>query len=274
MFKEYMNLIEFSNDYKIIDDRALLIHGDSNQIIKESFKGLSNKIDAVITDPPYKFKKSGGPLFGRKKSFMDGIRKNDLADGFNSEILEVLGLFANSSICFYHNDQAHEILSLYSAPDYNNALDELYPRYVNITWQKTNPIPLANKHYVSDCEYYIHAWRPPFYPQGKLSDLSRVITTSIEKNEYNHPTVKPQSIMRKCVINASCAGDVIIDPYMGTASTGVAALKLGRFFIGIEKEKEFFDIACNRIANISGILDHEDDSNQLSLFNQHKENTK
>lgn len=69
------------------------------------------------------------------------------------------------------------------------------------------------------------------------------------KNPFDHPTVKPQYVMNKAVMSASEKGDLILDPFMGTGSTGVSALRLGRRFIGIEKEPKYFDIACQRIEN-------------------------
>jgi len=60
-----------------------------------------------------------------------------------------------------------------------------------------------------------------------------------------HPTQKPIRLMEWCI--GFVTGDTILDPYMGTGTTGVAAVKLGRKFIGIEIETKYFDIACRRI---------------------------
>jgi DNA modification methylase len=61
-----------------------------------------------------------------------------------------------------------------------------------------------------------------------------------------HPTTKPQGVMRWC-LNQMPQARVIVDPYMGSGSTGVAAVAMGRQFIGIEIERKYFDIACRRI---------------------------
>jgi site-specific DNA-methyltransferase (adenine-specific) len=60
-----------------------------------------------------------------------------------------------------------------------------------------------------------------------------------------HPTQKPQALMRWCVEKVD--GKTILDPFMGSGTTGVAAIQLGRKFIGIEREPKYFDIACKRI---------------------------
>ena len=63
-----------------------------------------------------------------------------------------------------------------------------------------------------------------------------------------HPTQKPEALMRWCITQAGPA-ETIFDPYMGAGSTGVAAIQLGRKFVGIEIVPEYFDIACERIEN-------------------------
>ena len=63
-----------------------------------------------------------------------------------------------------------------------------------------------------------------------------------------HPTQKPEALMRWCITQAGMP-QIICDPYMGVGSTGVAAIQLGRNFIGIEIEPQYFDIACERIEN-------------------------
>lgn len=61
-----------------------------------------------------------------------------------------------------------------------------------------------------------------------------------------HPTTKPLGVMRR-IIELAPAADAICDPYMGSGSTGVAAVQMGRRFIGCEIDRRYFDIACRRI---------------------------
>src|SRR5262249_53223766 len=62
-----------------------------------------------------------------------------------------------------------------------------------------------------------------------------------------HPTQKPVSLMRWCVLQLPRGADLICDPFMGSGTTGVACVKEGRRFIGVEREPAYFDIACRRI---------------------------
>jgi len=62
-----------------------------------------------------------------------------------------------------------------------------------------------------------------------------------------HPTQKPVRLMQWCIDQAGNP-DTILDPFMGSGTTGVAAIQMGRKFIGIEREVKYFDIACERIS--------------------------
>ena len=88
----------------------------------------------------------------------------------------------------------------------------------------------------------IHAFESHHY-----ESKARFILGQVEKSGFDHPTVKPQYVMQKAIKSASHMGDTVLDMYMGSGSTGVAAAALGRPFIGIERESKYFDIACQRI---------------------------
>lgn len=88
---------------------------------------------------------------------------------------------------------------------------------------------------------------------GRPSNLWRVSRDPAGE----HPTPKPVSLMERCVINSTNKGDVTLDPFMGSGSTGVAAVGMARHFIGIEIDQKYFDIACRRV---------EAAERQISLF--------
>lgn len=70
-----------------------------------------------------------------------------------------------------------------------------------------------------------------------------------EKTFGKHPTQKPLALLERIILASTNEGDLILDPFMGSGTTGVAALKYNRKFIGIEKEKEFIEIAEQRLQN-------------------------
>ncbi len=89
---------------------------------------------------------------------------------------------------------------------------------------------------------------------------SNVIRISKPKDD-DHPNIKPLALVEKFISQHTTIGANILDHFMGSGTTGVAAIQLGRKFIGIEKEPKYFDIACKRI---------EDAQRQQTLFDPPK----
>ncbi|MBE6467000.1 MAG: site-specific DNA-methyltransferase [Alphaproteobacteria bacterium] len=73
-----------------------------------------------------------------------------------------------------------------------------------------------------------------------------------EKTFGKHPTQKPLDLLKRIILASTNEGDLILDPFMGSATTGVAALKHNRKFVGIEKEKEFVELAEKRLSAVKG----------------------
>ena len=73
------------------------------------------------------------------------------------------------------------------------------------------------------------------------------LTPKSEKSFGNHPTQKPIAVMTELLMRHSNPGDVVLDPFMGSGSTGVACVNTNRDFIGIELDETYFEIAENRI---------------------------
>lgn len=206
----------------VIIGNATLYLGDCMDILP-----ALPKVDAVITDPPYEISALGGGI-GGKRQYLTDIRGH-IDAGFD---VSILARFENW-LCFCGKPQLMDLMQ---------QAEKQALRWQLLTWNKTNPTPLSNNNYLPDTEYMVHAFKAHHY-EGK----SRFVVGQVEKSGFDHPTVKPQYVMQKAIKSASRAGDVVLDCYMGTASTGVAAIQLGRSFIGIEREPKYFDIACKRI---------------------------
>lgn len=121
-------------------------------------------------------------------------------------------------------------------------------------WHKLNPMPRnMNLHFINSTEswvYFVNGERTgTFNNDGRaLHDFyETAVTPKREKTFGNHPTQKPVELMEYFVRALSNPGEVILDPFMGSGSTGVAARKLSRDFIGIELNKEYFEIAAKRM---------------------------
>ncbi len=220
-----------------------LVHGEAKDCL-----GLRT-YDRLICDPPYDFDASGGGAYRKDRpQGLDAIDATGLADGFDQEWLmaELWRTQCPGAMIFCHGDQVGRLETAMHVP---------FRRVVLLQWHKTNPQPVANKNYLPDTEYIVHGWNEGAHPPGRggkhnpgsLYDLRRWIATPVGRNEFGHPTQKPLDVMTKFVRNAG--GQVICDPYMGTGSTGVAAIGLGKTFFGIEKERQWFDVACRRITD-------------------------
>lgn len=108
--------------------------------------------------------------------------------------------------------------------------------------------------YANQCELILFAHKGRHtLKDGRPSNLWRVPRDPAGE----HPTPKPVALMSRCIHNSVNKGGMVLDPFMGSGSTGVAAIREGCHFIGIELEPKYFDISCRRI---------EAEDNQLSIF--------
>ncbi|WP_242822133.1 site-specific DNA-methyltransferase [Leuconostoc sp. C2] len=124
-----------------------------------------------------------------------------------------------------------------------------------IRWEKTNPMPRnRDRRYIVDYEFAIWAvekhdkWT--FHRQSDKYDRSEIrvpITSKAEKMLGSHPTQKPIKLMEELLLQHSNENDIVLDPFMGSGSTGVACQNLNREFMGIELDETYFKIAENRI---------------------------
>lgn len=186
-----------------------------------------NKVDALISDPPYVLHAGIGGIGGQRQ-YMNAIDQH-LDGGFD---ISLLGQFKN---WFVFCTKA-QLAALFGQAENQG------PRWQLLTWNKRNPTPLTCGNYLPDTEYMVHAFKKHIW-----ESKTRFIVGNVEKNPFDHPTVKPLYVMYKAIASASAPGDLVLDPFMGTGSTGVAALQRGRRFIGIERELKYFEIACQRI---------------------------
>lgn len=195
-------------------------------------------MDADVMDPEYLLKTSGGGRFRKKRHHMNEIKDAGFDKGFDLSIINPLQ--CGAVVAFCHNDQLAKLL---------HHVDGQFDRYAVCGWFKGNPMPVANKHYRPDAEPYVHAWLRGYEPTGSLAQLRRFVVASAQrtlKARFGHPTIKPPAVMDKIMANVT--GETVCDPFMGTGSTGVAAIKAGKRFYGIERDPRWFEAAVIRIS--------------------------
>lgn len=210
---------------------ATLILGDAYKIVP-----TIGHVDAMVTDPQYEFSASGGGKFRKaRRKHMAAIEKAGLNKGFDVRIIDPE--LYRSVVIFCHENQLIDIWFY---------LRQGYARTALCGWRKTNPVPMANKHYIAELEPYLHAWNKDGHPVGEIQERKRIFDyKNGGQSEFDHPTVKPLPLMEKIMKNVN--GDSIIDPFAGSGTTGVAALKAGKRFIGIEQDPSYFNIMVSRI---------------------------
>lgn len=114
-----------------------------------------------------------------------------------------------------------------------------------------NALPTYSNKYLTDCEYCLHFYKgkgttkPETYEDAKTVYIAPI--NHADKKLYKHPTIKPLPLIEKIIRNSSRPGDLVLDMFMGSGTTGVAAKHLNRDFIGFELNHEFFEIAKERI---------------------------
>lgn len=207
-----------------LSDGVTLYLGDCREILP-----TLGRVDCIVSDPPYEIAAVGGGI-GAKRKYLSDITGH-IDGGFD---VDQMAPFSNWLV-FCGKGQLVKLIARAEASGL---------RWQILTWNKTNPTPLTNANYLPDTEYMVHAFR-----RHDFESKTRFIVESVERNNIDHPTVKPQYVMCKAVRSASVRGDVVLDPYCGSGSTGVAAVSLGRKFIGIEIEPKYFDISCRRISD-------------------------
>ena len=117
-------------------------------------------------------------------------------------------------------------------------------------WEKTNPVPVNAKiNYLSNAREcfvtMVKGSKPTFHSYYDQGVYHYPICSGKERTK--HPTQKPLKLVRDLVLKHTNENDIVLDTFMGSGTTGVACEMLGREFIGIEKDENYFNIAKKRI---------------------------
>jgi len=211
-----------------------LYHGDCNEIINDI-----DTIDLLCTDPPYKMEIHGRG-FAAKRDYYKNLDYGTTTDfelsfDFYEKILSKLTEI-NIIIC------CNKLMKL---DVINWAVSKGY-NFDEIVMLKSCPAPLTNNQWLPDKEYAVHIFKDCAVKGSYDTKCTWFISTNF-KSDIKHPSVKPTHIMERLINNTTNHGDTVLDTFMGSGSTGLAAIKNGRKFIGCEINKEFFDLSCQRI---------------------------
>ena len=214
----------------------------------EFLRGMEpGSVDLVLTDPPFNVSK---PDATRGK--MRGAGRNagkfyfgDWDRDFDPAI--VCGHFAR---VMSGNGQAYLFTSSVLLPEWIAGLRHSFSWKV-LTWAKPDPLPsLRQRHWVSATEHVLWFWRGRyrFNFAGHAEMYSWQMMQAPKHEARLHPNQKPLALVAKYILASTDPGDLILDPFMGSGTTGVACVQTGRRFIGCEISPEYFAIAKKRIA--------------------------
>ena len=204
----------------------------------------SGTVSLVIADPPYELQQHGekaGSAFGQKgRDYHQGI--DHLQTGVSDLVLyEMLRVCKHPNMyVFCSKDQLPQL--------FNFALQNKLS-YDLLTWHKTNPVPTCNNKYLSDTEY-IMFMRKGANIYGTYESKRKYFVTPTnteDKRAWGHPTPKPVNIIRTLIENSTLEGDLVLDPFMGSGTTAIAAIRSNRHYIGFELSEEYHKICQKRI---------------------------
>jgi len=229
-------------------------------------------VDLVFADPPYNLQ-LGGDLSRPDNSVVDGVTEDwdqfdtmDAYDLFTHDWLQAARRILKPNGAIWVIGSYHNIFRVGAILQ-----DQQFWIQNDIIWRKTNPMPnfrgtrFTNAHETLIWATKTENAKPTFhYDAMKMmndgvqmrSDWTLPICTGRERLKKSdggkaHPTQKPESLLHRVILSTSNPGDVIVDPFFGTGTTGAVAKKLGRHFIGFEMEEEYLIHARRRIEAIN-----------------------
>lgn len=204
---------------KVVIGNAELWLGDCREILP-----TLPKVDAVITDPPFgvgNFVQVTGRLMGRGDGRGKAVEWNEMPP--DNLIFDLL-----------REKSTHRIIW---GANFFNCFED---RGGAIVWDKAQSMPNFSKADIASCTHF------------QKTEIVRIPWTNFtvsHKAETDHPCERPVELYEWCIRYLPNPNDTILDCFMGSGSVGVACLKMGRYFIGIERDKAYFAAACERIEN-------------------------
>jgi len=198
-------------------------------------------VDLVATDPPYLLESGGNSTGEMGGKFAVGTYDNSgeiIPTGIKWEqFMPIIYAAMNQGHAYFMANNRNLATAI------NEGIKAGFGFHNILVWDKSTGTP--NRWYMKNCEFTV------FFYKGKAKYINDCGSRQLIKcpNVLNgrHPTEKPVPLFEHYISNSTKPGEIILDPFMGSGTTGVACAILGRKFIGIEKDPEYFKIAVDRI---------------------------
>ena len=247
-----------------------IIQGDCTEELK---KLPGNSIDLIFADPPYNMQLKNA-LYRPNNTKVDGV--DDEWDKFSS-------FSEYDDFCVLWLNECRRVLketgSIWVIGSYHNIfrvgnimLNLGFWILNDVTWHKSNPMPnFMGTRFTNATETLLwcskgeqfkkytfnHKMMKKYNGGKQMTSVWRIgLCTGEERlkgedGKKAHSTQKPEELLKRVILSATKQGDIVLDPFFGTGTTGAAAKKLKRNFLGIEKETEYISLAKKRIDAIN-----------------------
>ncbi|MEK6532025.1 MAG: site-specific DNA-methyltransferase [Deltaproteobacteria bacterium] len=256
------------------ENSARLIQGDCIDILNHA---RENSVDMIFADPPYFLSNGGitcraGKMVSVNKGAWDKSRGVEENHKFNLEWLRACQRVLKPDGTIWVSGTTHIIYSI------GFAMQELGYKILNdIVWYKRNAPPnLSCRYFTHSTEIVLWAakgrksrhlfnyemmkqfshgkqmrnlWQFTEEEEAQIVDNVWEICSPppVEKHFGKHPTQKPVELLRRIILASTKEGDLVLDPFCGSSTTGVAAVLLNRKFVGIDLEKDFLELSKKRL---------------------------
>lgn len=237
------------------DNSIILKKGECIGILKEM---PDKSVDMIFADPPYNLsgKNHITCINGRKVNCNKGVwdMVTDI-DKFNYDwIKECMRVLKDDGTIWISG-------TLHNHPSVGFILKKMGYWIINdIVWFKPNAPPQLQPNRLAPSteiiwlaskskKYYFNYDKAKELNEGK--QMRNLWTITAKRHITKHPTEKPEELLERIILLGSKEGDTILDPFMGSGTTGAVSKRLGRKFIGIELDNEFFSIAEDRIKKVN-----------------------
>ncbi len=254
-----MNIFKKKQDKYYDNEKAILINGNSMTVLSNI---KSKSINMIFADPPYFLSGGGITCIGGKMKSVDKAKWDTKISQkekhkFNKSWIKKCKRILKDDGTIWISGTMHNIYSIGTALE-----EEGFKIINNITWRKTNPPPNIS------CRAFTHStetilWAKKDIKKNKhlfnYDDMKQEnggkqmkdvwessLTKASEKKYGKHPTQKPIFLLERIIKSSTKEGDIILDPFNGSGTTGIVALSMNRKYIGIDTEKEYLDISIRR----------------------------
>lgn len=255
----YGNKKPFVVHYEDQEHSVKLLKGDSIEILNQA---RENSVDMIFADPPYFLSNGGischaGKMVSVNKGNWDKSKGIEENHKFNLEWLKACQRVLKPNGTIWVSGTLHVIFSV------GYAMQELGFKILNdITWEKPNPPPnLSCRYFTHSTEtvlwaaknakskhYFNYAYMRELNGGKQMKTVWKLLAPSSDEKTFGkHPTQKPVELLERIIQASTKEGELVLDPFCGSSTTGVASVLLDRKYVGIDLEEDYLDLSVKRL---------------------------